>query len=68
MGMFADKGEVYTWGWKECVPSVKLTCSWATVKNSEDETVTRQSSTLIDQGILEIIVFTDIKMSFTIDV
>ncbi|KAL1546319.1 ultraviolet-B receptor UVR8-like isoform X1 [Salvia divinorum] len=44
-----DKGEVYTWGWKECVPSVKITCTWNTLKNSEDQTGERQSSTITDQ-------------------
>lgn len=58
MGMlYADKGEVYTWGWKECVPSVKITCTWTNMKNSEDQAVARQSSTMTDQGILAIIVF-----------
>ncbi|XP_057801326.1 ultraviolet-B receptor UVR8-like isoform X1 [Salvia miltiorrhiza] len=46
-----DKGEVYTWGWKECVPSIKITCTWNTLKNSDDQTVTRQNSTVTDQGI-----------------
>lgn len=23
--MLADAGEVYTWGWKECIPTGKLT-------------------------------------------
>ncbi|KAH6798171.1 Regulator of chromosome condensation family protein [Perilla frutescens var. hirtella] len=44
-----DKGEVYTWGWKECVPSVKITRNWTAMKNCEDEIVTRQSSTLTEQ-------------------
>ncbi|XP_047977830.1 RCC1 domain-containing protein 1-like isoform X2 [Salvia hispanica] len=44
-----DKGEVYTWGWKECVPSVKITCTWNTLKTSEDQTGERQSSTITDQ-------------------
>ncbi|XP_042046377.1 ultraviolet-B receptor UVR8-like [Salvia splendens] len=44
-----DKGEVYTWGWKECVPSVKITCTWNTSKTSEDQTGEGQSSTITDQ-------------------
>ncbi|KAI3447715.1 hypothetical protein Pfo_004380 [Paulownia fortunei] len=45
-----DKGEVYTWGWKECVPSGKLTRSWTSMKNCEDENSTKQSSTINEQG------------------
>lgn len=56
---YADKGEVYTWGWKECVPSVKITRSWATVKSCEDETAAKQSLTINEQGILETLMLYD---------
>lgn len=46
-----DKGEVYTWGWKECVPSGKVIRSWSSMKNSEVETSTKQSPTISEQGI-----------------
>ncbi|KAK6126103.1 hypothetical protein DH2020_040217 [Rehmannia glutinosa] len=43
-----DKNEVYSWGWKECVPSVQVTRSWSSsVKKSEEETSTKQSSTQV---------------------
>ncbi|KAL8508999.1 hypothetical protein ACS0TY_016260 [Phlomoides rotata] len=45
-----DKGEVYTWGWKECVPSVKIPRSWTTVKSCEDEIAAKQDITTTEQG------------------
>ncbi|EYU28619.1 hypothetical protein MIMGU_mgv1a024912mg [Erythranthe guttata] len=45
-----DKGGVYAWGWKECVPSGNLTRSWTGIQNCEVETSSKQSSRLIGQG------------------
>ncbi|XP_022842704.1 ultraviolet-B receptor UVR8-like isoform X1 [Olea europaea var. sylvestris] len=44
------KGEVYTWGWKECVPPGKVTCSWTSMKTFERNRSAKQSSTLTEQG------------------
>ncbi|KAK4392260.1 Ultraviolet-B receptor UVR8 [Sesamum angolense] len=45
-----DKGELYTWGWKECVPSGKVPRCWTSMKTREDETSTKQSSTITEPG------------------
>ncbi|CAA3012969.1 Hypothetical predicted protein [Olea europaea subsp. europaea] len=45
------KGEVYTWGWKECVPSGKVTCSWTGMKTLEKKRSAKQNSTLTEPGI-----------------
>ncbi|XP_011077628.1 ultraviolet-B receptor UVR8-like isoform X2 [Sesamum indicum] len=45
-----DKGELYTWGWKECVPSGKVPRCWTSMKTREDETSTKQSSTVTEPG------------------
>lgn len=37
--------EVYTWGWKESVPS-----GWTSMKRYDDDTSTKQSSTVTEQG------------------
>lgn len=42
----AVTGDVYTWGWKECVPSGKVIGDPSTGLNTEKE-----SLTLTDQGI-----------------
>lgn len=46
----ADTGEVYTWGWKECVPSGKVIAEPSTSANFEKDVLERQSSFLTDQG------------------
>ncbi|KAG8374347.1 hypothetical protein BUALT_Bualt11G0122300 [Buddleja alternifolia] len=45
-----DKREVYTWGWKECVPSGNIFRSWTSKKNCEDGTSTNKSSTITEQA------------------
>eukprot|EP00253_Pinus_taeda_P020760 PITA_20760 len=47
-----DRGEVYTWGWKECVPTSKVTADQvATVtSSSEKESSDSQAELLKDQG------------------
>ncbi|GER47229.1 regulator of chromosome condensation family protein [Striga asiatica] len=45
-----DKGQVYSWGWKECVPSGKVTRNWSNIKScEEDENCAKQSSTTNEQ-------------------
>ena len=46
----ADSGEVYTWGWKECVPSGKVFGDLSAGKSTEKEVLERQSSFLTEQG------------------
>ncbi|KAM5556509.1 hypothetical protein ABKV19_024075 [Rosa sericea] len=44
-----DIGGVYTWGWKECVPSGKVIAEPSTSANFEKDVLERQSSFLTDQ-------------------
>ncbi|PON37358.1 Regulator of chromosome condensation [Parasponia andersonii] len=44
-----DIGEVYTWGWKECVPSGKVFGDLSTGTSTEKEVPERQSSFLTEQ-------------------
>ncbi|KAK1320419.1 Ultraviolet-B receptor UVR8 [Acorus calamus] len=44
-----EKGEVYTWGWKECVPSGKVIGEQPTGVGMEKEVVERQSGVLSEQ-------------------
>nr|GMC99643.1 ultraviolet-B receptor UVR8-like isoform X2 [Ipomoea batatas] len=46
-----EKSEVYTWGWKECVPSVKITRSLSSEGGAEGDTSVKQSSALFEQGL-----------------
>lgn len=46
----ADNGEVYTWGWKECVPSGKVFGDPTIGGNLEKEALERQTSFLTEQG------------------
>ncbi|KAL5973454.1 hypothetical protein ACLOJK_030104 [Asimina triloba] len=41
-----DIGEVYTWGWKECVPSGKVINDQLAIGNMEKESLGRQSALL----------------------
>lgn len=43
-------GEVYTWGWKECVPSGKIIGDQPTGEGLEREILERQSGTMSEQG------------------
>ncbi|KAL3826028.1 hypothetical protein ACJIZ3_022057 [Penstemon smallii] len=45
------KGQVYTWGWKECVPSGKFLRSWTHMESLEDAS-TKQSSKVTELGSL----------------
>lgn len=47
----AAGGEVYTWGWKECVPSGKVFGDSSTVLNIEKGSAEKQSLVLTEQGI-----------------
>lgn len=46
----AENGEVFTWGWKECVPSGKVFGDPSLGLSSEKDVVERQNSFSIDQG------------------
>lgn len=40
--IFPDRGEVYTWGWKECVPTGRVVSDQSSAGTSERD---------IDQGL-----------------
>ncbi|XP_021290020.1 ultraviolet-B receptor UVR8-like [Herrania umbratica] len=44
-----DKGEGYTWGWKECVPSGKITCDLVTGGSFEKDIVGKQTTLQTEQ-------------------
>ncbi|GFP86361.1 ultraviolet-b receptor uvr8 [Phtheirospermum japonicum] len=46
-----EVGEVFTWGWKECVPSGKVFGDSSTGSTMEDNTPEKQSLLLTEQGI-----------------
>lgn len=46
-----EPGEVYTWGWKECVPSGKMGRDLVTAGGSlQRDAVGKQSALLTEQG------------------
>lgn len=45
-----DTGEVYTWGWKECVPSAKVPRDLTTGGSSQKDVIGKQSGSLTEQG------------------
>lgn len=47
---FIDSGEVYTWGWKECIPSGKVFSDPSAGGNLEKAIFERPSSNLMEQG------------------
>lgn len=46
----ADSGEVFTWGWKECIPSGKVFGDLSAGASTEREVLERQSSFSTEQG------------------
>lgn len=48
--LYTESGEVYTWGWKECVPSGKVFGDPSLGGSSEKDVFERQSSFLTEQG------------------
>lgn len=44
-----EKNDVYTWGWKECVPSSKVVANFASGGSVEGDAF-RKESVLTDQG------------------
>ena len=46
-----ETGEVYTWGWKECVPSGNLIGDLGMVEHLQKDTTGNQSSLPAEQGI-----------------
>ncbi|XP_014513482.1 ultraviolet-B receptor UVR8 isoform X2 [Vigna radiata var. radiata] len=45
-----DIGEVYAWGWKECVPSGKVITDFITMGSLQKDTTGKQSSLIAEQG------------------
>lgn len=46
-----EKNDVYTWGWKECVPSSKLVANFAAGGSVEGgDAFRKESSVLTEQG------------------
>ncbi|KAJ7950266.1 Ultraviolet-B receptor UVR8 [Quillaja saponaria] len=45
-----EKGEVYTWGWKECVPTGKVIGDLATRGDCQKDLIGKQSSLVPEQG------------------
>lgn len=45
-----EKNDVYTWGWKECVPSSKLVANFAAGGSVEGDSFRKESSVLTEQG------------------
>ncbi|PNX98386.1 ultraviolet-B receptor UVR8-like protein, partial [Trifolium pratense] len=48
--MCADDGDVYSWGWKECVPSGKVFTDLITVGSLQKDVAGKQSSSVAEQG------------------
>lgn len=48
--VFSEVGEVYTWGWKECVPSGKVFGDPSAGTSSEKDVFERQNLFLTEQG------------------
>lgn len=44
-------GEVYTWGWKECIPSGKIIGDPSTCSSMEKEAFEKQNLLMTEQGI-----------------
>ena len=51
-----DGGEVYTWGWKECVPSGKVFGEPSTGLSLEKDVPDRHRSFLTEQGMPELFI------------
>ncbi|KAG5095220.1 hypothetical protein JHK84_050808 [Glycine max] len=45
-----EEGEVYAWGWKECVPSGKVITDFITVGSLQKDIAGKQSSSIAEQG------------------
>lgn len=46
----AEEGEVYAWGWKECVPSGKVIIDFITGGGLQKDVAGKQSSSVAEQG------------------
>ncbi|KAF3449091.1 hypothetical protein FNV43_RR09815 [Rhamnella rubrinervis] len=46
----ADTGEVYTWGWKECVPSGNVICDFATLGSFQKDTTVKEIPVVSEEG------------------
>ncbi|KAK7339702.1 hypothetical protein VNO77_20383 [Canavalia gladiata] len=45
-----EEGEMYAWGWKECVPSGKVITDFITVGSLQKDVAAKQSSSVAEQG------------------
>lgn len=50
VGQLAATGEVYTWGWKECVPSVKIIHVSAAAESFQKDNNEKQNALPTEQG------------------
>ncbi|XP_024028287.1 ultraviolet-B receptor UVR8 isoform X2 [Morus notabilis] len=48
--LVTEKGEVYTWGWRECIPSAKIICDLATIGYFQKDNLGKQISAVAEQG------------------
>lgn len=48
--MCAEDGDVYLWGWKECVPSGKVFTDLITAGSPQKDLATKNSSSVAEQG------------------
>lgn len=48
--LFTENGEVYTWGWKECIPSGRVFGDQSMGTSLEKDVFERQNFFLTDQG------------------
>lgn len=48
--MCAEDGDVYLWGWKECVPSGKVFTDLIPVGSPQKDLVAKNSSSVAEQG------------------
>lgn len=48
--VYAEDGDVYLWGWKECVPSGKVFTDLITVGSLQKDVAGKQSSSVAEQG------------------
>lgn len=46
----AEEGEVYAWGWKECVPSGKVITDFIAGGSLQKDVAGKQSSSVAEQG------------------
>lgn len=55
---FAEHGEVYTWGWKECIPSGKVFGESSTGVSLEKDVPGRHTPLFTEQGMFDLFTMT----------